>query len=198
MDSGHNPPINTSPNPAEPTRPPQQQQPRSPLPQEYHHFLVADLKCLGTHLRVSGDLDATPIALSDPAHPFRDPLQKLTRITNNITSLQQTGLKQQTALTLLQAYTSSAAQHVVRNYFVTDAQAREWGPAGDAVMECHHRQNPHHQCTGTTTTESGWSSLHRHGASSSCGRLDRVDRCTPSHPRQHPPTQHPAFPRAMS
>ena len=28
---------------------------------------------------------------------------------------------------MLQAYTSSAAQHVARNYFVTDTQASDWG-----------------------------------------------------------------------
>ena len=35
----------------------------------------------------------------------------------------------QTAITLLHNYTASAAQHVARNYFVTDSQAREWDQA---------------------------------------------------------------------
>ena len=54
------------------------------------------------------------------------PLQKLDRLKANIMALRPHGLKQQTAITLLQAYTGSATQHIIRNYFVTDAQAREW------------------------------------------------------------------------
>ena len=103
-----------------------------PLDQYPPHLqpnLVRDLKCLGTYLRISGDADNTDVHLSDPAHPFATPMQRLQAITQNIQTLQQHGLKRQTAITLLHNYTTSAAQHIVRNYFVATAQAAEWDSA---------------------------------------------------------------------
>ena len=104
--------------------------PRPSAPQDYPQDLqarlVSQLKCLGTYLRISGDPDNTYIELTDPARPFQIPAQRLTSITNTITQLQDHGLKRQIAITLLHSYTASAAQHIVRNYFVTPCQAREW------------------------------------------------------------------------
>ena len=105
---------------------PSHHDPSAALPPQYRQYLVPQLKCLGAHLRVAGDDTNTSIELTEPTHPFHDPMRKLVRLTANIRSLQEHGLKRQTAITLLQAYTGSATQHVIRNYFVTDTQAREW------------------------------------------------------------------------
>ena len=75
---------------------------------------------------MAGDDTTSSIELTDPTQPFHDPGQKLARLTANIQGLQKYGMKQQTAITLLQAYTGSATQHIIRNYFVTDVQVREW------------------------------------------------------------------------
>ena len=96
------------------------------LPEAFHAHCFPYLKCLGTHLRMSGDQHNTDIDPSDPTQPFQQPIDRLTTLTNALTELQPHGLKRQVATTLLWHYASASAQHVARNYFVTDTMAAEW------------------------------------------------------------------------
>ena len=117
-------------------------QPASDLPASLQPLLVRSFKCLGTHLRLAGDSDHSDLQLTDPEHPFRTPITRIRTLTRNITALQAYGLKQQTAITLLQAYASSAAQHIARNYFLTDRQGQDWDEvvmeAWSAILNKHH------------------------------------------------------------
>ena len=99
----------------------------SSMAQTWENRKVETLDCLGSHLRIAGEEQSSPIVLGEVPEPFAEPERRLQSITANLVDLVNNGgLSKHVATSLLRSYVMSASQHVLRNNFATKQQAAEF------------------------------------------------------------------------
>ena len=99
------------------------------MPEDWGGRQVDTFDCLGAHLRVMGDIDESPIRIGDQAHPFATPILRLQALAQGLADLCDHGLPKHVAGAMLRKYTGAAAQHVMRNNFMTDEEADSYDVA---------------------------------------------------------------------
>ena len=97
------------------------------MPQTWENRVVDALACLGSHLRIAGEVDPSPVVLGEVLDPFAEPTRRLQVLSASLTDLVTNGgLSKHVATSLLRSYVMSASQHVLRNNFTTKQQAAEF------------------------------------------------------------------------
>ena len=94
----------------------------SPIPPAYQDKPKATLKCLGSHLRVAGDSDGSPVELGGRP-TMQIAIQRFRKISTILRELNQASLKMQTVNDLLTMYVGAASQHALRTTFVPKEEA---------------------------------------------------------------------------
>ena len=94
----------------------------SPIPPACLDKAKPTLKCLGSHLRIAGDSEGSPVELGGRPS-MNTATMRFRNLSTIMRDLNQAGLKMQTVNDLLTMYVGAASQHALRTTFVPFEEA---------------------------------------------------------------------------
>ena len=93
---------------------------QDPIPPELQDKVRLTLSCLGGHLQIHGDIEASPIVLGEQTF-MEKTRQRFQRIATTLADLYAEGLNAQTVNDLQTMYVGTACQHVLHMSLVPEA-----------------------------------------------------------------------------